>query len=95
MSEHKIQSTDIADDGKNSKGFKERPEVLAEEEFDNFDSSPHIPRSKRLVVDLYVPLLNFRSEQAFDLDSPGTRSLNFSRLWWRTGLRSVWSFLLS
>ena len=95
MSEHKIQSTDNADDGKNSEGIKEPSEALAEEEFDNFDSSPSIPRSKRLVVDLYVPFLNFCSVQAVDLDFPGIRYLNFSRHWWRTGPRSAWSFLLS
>jgi phosphopantothenate---cysteine ligase (ATP) len=39
MAEHKIQSTDMA----------ERTE---EETFDNFDSTPRVPRSKRLVVDL-------------------------------------------
>lgn len=40
MAEHKIQSTDI------SKPIKD------EEEFDNFDNTPRIPRSKRLVIDL-------------------------------------------
>jgi len=50
MSEHKIQSTDAAD----SMGKKKEPasSVVDEETFDNFDSSPTVPRSKRLVVDL-------------------------------------------
>ena len=43
MAEHKIQSTNAAD------GFKAPKQ---DEEFDNFDSSPAIPRSKKLVVDL-------------------------------------------
>ncbi|KAI8722368.1 hypothetical protein NCS52_00380500 [Fusarium sp. LHS14.1] len=42
MSEHKIQSTNAVDEKK--------PDD--EETFDNFDSSPSVPRSKRLVVDL-------------------------------------------
>lgn len=51
MSEHKIQSTNAAD-------AYQRPEPGAkptaddEETFDNFDSSPAVPRSKRLVIDL-------------------------------------------
>lgn len=58
MSEHKIQSTDAADSvigtkkgngngNGNGKGTTEE-----EETFDNFDSSPAVPRSKRLVIDL-------------------------------------------
>jgi len=44
MVEHKIQSTNAAD----AQAEKENEE----EAFDNFDSSPAIPRSKRLIVDL-------------------------------------------
>jgi len=46
MVEHKIQSTNATDTS--IEGNKE----TKEEEFDNFDSSPAIPRSKRLIVDL-------------------------------------------
>ncbi|KAJ2891798.1 putative dna pantothenate metabolism flavoprotein [Zalerion maritima] len=63
MAEHKIQSTDAADNVKNATSGKtqKRAEVeeqekekaeMDEETFDNFDSSPTVPRSKRLVVDL-------------------------------------------
>jgi len=46
MVEHKIQST-------NAMSKKEDEKMREEEEtFDNFDSSPPVPRSKRLVVDL-------------------------------------------
>jgi phosphopantothenate-cysteine ligase len=48
MVEHKIQSTNAADS-------KVPPKETVEEEeeaFDNFDSSPAVPRSKRLIVDL-------------------------------------------
>ena len=46
MVEHKIQSTNAADS-------KVAPKEAEEEEaFDNFDSSPAVPRSKRLIVDL-------------------------------------------
>ncbi|KAK0655982.1 DNA/pantothenate metabolism flavoprotein [Cercophora newfieldiana] len=50
MSEHKIQSTDAAD----SVDKKKEPakSVVDEETFDNFDSSPTVPRSKSLVIDL-------------------------------------------
>ncbi|EFX01987.1 phosphopantothenate-cysteine ligase [Grosmannia clavigera kw1407] len=48
MSEHKIQSTDIQLDSEKSAVRNEDEE----EAFDNFDSSPNIPRSKRLVIDL-------------------------------------------
>ena len=50
MSEHKIQSTNAADAVTKNK----ETAVTADEEetFDNFDSSPAVPRSKRLVVDL-------------------------------------------
>jgi phosphopantothenate---cysteine ligase (ATP) len=61
MAEHKIQSTDAADGVKAatagsatvSPALKPQPKDEDEEEiFDNFDSSPKVPRSKRLVVDL-------------------------------------------
>ncbi|KAF7533501.1 hypothetical protein G7Z17_g13502 [Cylindrodendrum hubeiense] len=42
LAEHKIQSTNAVDDRK----------AEEEETFDNFDSSPAVPRSKRLIVDL-------------------------------------------
>lgn len=45
MVEHKIQSTTAAD--------QQKPKAREEEEtFDNFDSSPAVPRSKRLIIDL-------------------------------------------
>ncbi|KAK3989167.1 hypothetical protein QBC44DRAFT_328106 [Cladorrhinum sp. PSN332] len=50
MSEHKIQSTNAVDplpSTKNDSSPANEPET-----FDNFDSSPAVPRSKRLVVDL-------------------------------------------
>ncbi|KAK0717107.1 phosphopantothenate-cysteine ligase-like protein [Lasiosphaeria miniovina] len=50
MSEHKIQSTNAVDSVQ--KGSKTAPTTTDEEIFDNFDSSPAVPRSKRLVVDL-------------------------------------------
>lgn len=54
MVEHKIQSTDATD---KHTAKAEEPSVRAhanedEEAFDNFDSSPSVPRSKRLIVDL-------------------------------------------
>lgn len=49
MVEHKIQSTN-ATDTKLEKVQKEAEDD--EEAFDNFDSSPAVPRSKRLIVDL-------------------------------------------
>ncbi|KAK4187310.1 putative phosphopantothenate--cysteine ligase [Podospora australis] len=51
MSEHKIQSTDAADSVLQAKK-KVAAATEEEETFDNFDSSPKVPRSKRLVVDL-------------------------------------------
>ena len=55
MAEHKIQSTDAVDSVKKSsnggRGVR-TPSVEEEETFDNFDSSPAVPRSKRLVIDL-------------------------------------------
>jgi phosphopantothenate-cysteine ligase len=54
MSEHKIQSTNAVDAVKKAGAAAgARPGAAEEEEtFDNFDSSPSIPRSKRLVIDL-------------------------------------------
>ncbi|KAK4117502.1 phosphopantothenate-cysteine ligase-like protein [Canariomyces notabilis] len=54
MSEHKIQSTNAVDAVKKvGAAAGARPGAAEEEEtFDNFDSSPSIPRSKRLVIDL-------------------------------------------
>ncbi|KAI9743468.1 MAG: hypothetical protein M1818_002780 [Claussenomyces sp. TS43310] len=47
MVEHKIQSTNAADpEEEEEKGSPD------EEVFDNFDSSPRVPRSKRLIIDL-------------------------------------------
>ena len=54
MAEHKIQSTDAADSVKKPAAKETAPPKEDEEEetFDNFDSSPAVPRSKRLIVDL-------------------------------------------
>lgn len=57
MSEHKIQSTGAVDGIKKAAGKQgpkapEKGSTSEEETFDNFDSSPQVPRSKRLVVDL-------------------------------------------
>ncbi|TPX17264.1 uncharacterized protein E0L32_012272 [Thyridium curvatum] len=60
MAEHKIQSTDAADSvmdagasaAKVGAAPAEQDEAEDEETFDNFDSSPAVPRSKRLIVDL-------------------------------------------
>jgi phosphopantothenate-cysteine ligase len=54
MSEHKIQSTNVADALKKKKAAEAAGQPTSEEEetFDNFDSSPAVPRSKRLVIDL-------------------------------------------
>ncbi|KAI1186892.1 DNA/pantothenate metabolism flavoprotein [Nemania serpens] len=60
MSEHKIQSTNATDE---LQPKKQGPTMIAtdkrehqreneEETFDNFDSSPAVPRSKRLIIDL-------------------------------------------
>jgi phosphopantothenate-cysteine ligase len=48
MVEHKIQSTNATDSQKSTA----KENVESEETFDNFDSSPAVPRSKRLIVDL-------------------------------------------
>ncbi|KAI0008331.1 DFP-domain-containing protein [Xylariaceae sp. FL0662B] len=58
MAEHKIQSTTATDSLNQGQGPtiipKEQREQQQpdEEAFDNFDSSPSVPRSKRLIVDL-------------------------------------------
>ncbi|KAL2122011.1 hypothetical protein VTJ04DRAFT_2466 [Mycothermus thermophilus] len=59
MSEHKIQSTDAVESFKKKNsgtpGKTPTPDLSAvedEETFDNFDSSPKVPRSKRLIIDL-------------------------------------------
>ncbi|KAI1490012.1 DNA/pantothenate metabolism flavoprotein [Biscogniauxia mediterranea] len=64
MSEHKIQSTNATDKFKQEpttirtqgraeqQPEKQEEDVEEEETFDNFDSSPTVPRSKRLIVDL-------------------------------------------
>ncbi|KAK3393093.1 DNA/pantothenate metabolism flavoprotein [Podospora didyma] len=52
MSEHKIQSTDAADAVMKASKTASADVTTDEETFDNFDSSPSVPRSKRLVVDL-------------------------------------------
>ncbi|OAA62479.1 phosphopantothenate-cysteine ligase [Niveomyces insectorum RCEF 264] len=54
MAEHKIQSTDVNFDKSSDKvaGAAPVPADEDEETFDNFDSSPKIPRSKRLIIDL-------------------------------------------
>lgn len=50
MVEHKIQSTNAAD--RQATIDAENKKAEEEETFDNFDSSPAVPRSKRLIVDL-------------------------------------------
>lgn len=64
MAEHKIQSTDAADRERlastsdpsapttTTTGQPEKKADEEEETFDNFDSSPTVPRSKRLIIDL-------------------------------------------
>jgi phosphopantothenate-cysteine ligase len=56
MAEHKIQSTNAADSAATSNGKHDDPDnenaIEDEEAFDNFDSFPKVPRSKRLIVDL-------------------------------------------
>jgi phosphopantothenate---cysteine ligase (ATP) len=57
MVEHKIQSTNITDiqGGTREKpggGTSSKGDTEEEEAFDNFDSSPTVPRSKRLIIDL-------------------------------------------
>ncbi|ESZ93246.1 phosphopantothenate-cysteine ligase-like protein [Sclerotinia borealis F-4128] len=54
MQEHKIQSTNATDTNTPDARGSEEKEIGEDEEeaFDNFDSSPAVPRSKRLIVDL-------------------------------------------
>ncbi|ERS99588.1 phosphopantothenate-cysteine ligase [Sporothrix schenckii 1099-18] len=52
MAEHKIQSTDINTDKSGGKPLGSFAVDEDEETFDNFDSSPKVPRSKSLVIDL-------------------------------------------
>ncbi|KAI1815617.1 DFP-domain-containing protein [Poronia punctata] len=59
MSEHKIQSTNATEGFSKQQGpttitseKREQQGGNEEETFDNFDSSPAVPRSKRLIVDL-------------------------------------------
>jgi phosphopantothenate---cysteine ligase (ATP) len=57
MAKHKIQSTNAADSVETSngkhEGYTDNENATEDEEiFDNFDSLPKVPRSKRLVVDL-------------------------------------------
>ncbi|KAK7757639.1 Phosphopantothenate--cysteine ligase cab2 [Diatrype stigma] len=65
MAEHKIQSTDATDALKQQKQQQQQGSTTVtqeqrasgdgageEEAFDNFDSSPAVPRSKRLIIDL-------------------------------------------
>jgi phosphopantothenate-cysteine ligase len=52
MAEHKIQSTNAVDAVKKAASGGARPKAEEEETFDNFDSSPSVPRSKSLVIDL-------------------------------------------
>ncbi|PNP49391.1 hypothetical protein THARTR1_09713 [Trichoderma harzianum] len=54
LSEHKIQSTNIVEKlyPKNTSSPSPSPQIEDEETFDNFDASPRVPRSKRLIIDL-------------------------------------------
>lgn len=52
MAEHKIQSTDAADQVSKKAAAGSGSGTGGEEEFDNFDSTTKVPRSKRLIVDL-------------------------------------------
>jgi phosphopantothenate-cysteine ligase len=51
MVEHKIQSTNATDTSAEQQASQKKKQE-EEETFDNFDSSPAVPRSKRLIVDL-------------------------------------------
>lgn len=87
MAEHKIQSTDAAD-GLGQKTAADNSAVDSpavegevggeeseEETFDNFDSSPRVPRSKRLIVDL-DPVPKFLHNLVADW-SPGCYIVSF------------------
>lgn len=54
LSEHKIQSTNIIEKlyPKDKGSITPSPPIEDEEIFDNFDASPRVPRSKRLIIDL-------------------------------------------
>lgn len=52
MSEHKIQSTNAVPEQQPKENNNNNGNGSGEEEFDNFDSSPRVARSKRLVIDL-------------------------------------------
>jgi phosphopantothenate-cysteine ligase len=52
MAEHKIQSTNAADTITPKESQDNESAIEDEEAFDNFDSYPKVPRSKRLIVDL-------------------------------------------
>jgi phosphopantothenate-cysteine ligase len=52
MVEHKIQSTNATDTQAEKQAAQDKKQDEEEETFDNFDSSPAVPRSKRLIVDL-------------------------------------------
>ncbi|KAI4602201.1 hypothetical protein KJ359_009439 [Pestalotiopsis sp. 9143b] len=53
MAEHKIQSTNATDALGGAPEAEPTPKKTQDEEaFDNFDSSPSVPRSKRLIIDL-------------------------------------------
>ncbi|PSS17047.1 hypothetical protein M430DRAFT_35612 [Amorphotheca resinae ATCC 22711] len=54
MVEHKIQSTNAVDTPteRDAEAAAENEKGSEEEAFDNFDSSPSVPRSKRLIIDL-------------------------------------------
>ncbi|KAL6900228.1 DFP domain-containing protein [Trichoderma evansii] len=54
LSEHKIQSTNIVEKlyPKDKDSKTPSPPIEDEETFDNFDASPRVPRSKRLIIDL-------------------------------------------
>lgn len=91
MAEHKIQSTDAADGlGQGDQGAATAAVAAAtaaaeegssidpaeeEETFDNFDSSPRVPRSKRLVIDL-DPVPKFLHNLVADW-SPGCYIVSF------------------
>ncbi|KAL7816654.1 DFP domain-containing protein [Trichoderma gracile] len=52
LSEHKIQSTNIVEKLYPKDAPSPSPQIEDEETFDNFDASPRVPRSKRLIIDL-------------------------------------------
>ncbi|KAH6607164.1 hypothetical protein Trco_003477 [Trichoderma cornu-damae] len=56
LSEHKIQSTNVVEKlypkDSSASSASSTPPIEDEETFDNFDASPRVPRSKRLIIDL-------------------------------------------